>query len=310
MNDQYEGWIRAGIGQAPTLRWNYSLEGRLTHLAVAWETDEALAADDAGGLYLFDRWGTLIRMTRGHPNIRGLAFSSSGEIALVAFNETHLALFDRSLRQTWRTELYDQITAVALDPFGRHMGVALRGRQLHIMTIGRKYVAELEMVRPIRFIRFATTRPYLIAAADDGLLAGIEFLGALDWETRLFSTAGDLAINGNASLILLPSFAHGLQCFNARGRSRGTLVVEGSISRVATSFSGEVLVAATLEGNIYRLDRDGHLQWASDVGEEVASICLDADGQAATIGLARGRVLRLDWREQPWREEELGEGAL
>lgn len=310
MSDRHEGWIQAGIGQTPMLRWSSSLEGRMTHLAVAWETDETLAADDVGGLSLFDRWGTLIRMTRGYPNIRGLAVAANGETALVAFNETHLALFDRSLRERWRTELYDQITAVSLDPYGRHMGVALRGRHLHIMTVGRKYVAELEMVRPIRFIRFAMTRPYLVAAAEDGLLAGIEFLGTLDWEERLFSTSGDLAINGNASLILLPSFAHGLQCFNARGRGRGTLVVEGSISRVATSFTGDVLVAATLEGNVYRLDRDGHLVWASNVGEEVAAVCLDAEGQTATIGLARGRVLRLDWREQPLLEEGLGEETL
>ena len=299
MNSEQPEWIASAFGQPPTQYWSRPLEGGLTHLVASWETEESLVADDAGGLYVFDRAGTLRHMTRGYPHVRAVAISADGERALVAFEDRNLACFDRQLRLKWTKTLYDTILEVALDPFGRHMAVSLAGRRLHIMTTSRREIAELETQRPIRFLRFAMTHPYLVAAAEDGLLAGIEFLGRVDWEERLFATAGDMAINGNASMILLTGFAHGLQRYNGQGRNRGTFVVEGSPARLATSFSGEQIATATLEGQLYRLDRKGNLTWATAIPEEIPAICLSATGDALTVGLASGRVVRLDWRAPP-----------
>lgn len=297
MNNPPDEWMTAGTGRPPATSWTRPLEGRLTHLALAWETDEALVADDAGGLYFFDRDGTLRNMTRGYPHVRGLAISADGARALVAFEDRKLALFDRAFRVEWTTTHYDTIFSVALDPFGRHMAIGLADRHVLVMTTRRRHIAEIEATRPIRFLRFALTRPYLIAAAEDGLLTGMTFFGEIEWEERLFTTAGDLAINGNASMILLTSFAHGLQRYNAQGSNRGTYMVEGSPSRVSTSFSNGRIAAATLEGQLYRLDQKGNLHWAASAPDEIAAICLDASGDALTVGLASGRISRLDWRE-------------
>lgn len=284
-------------GRPPRQSWSHPLEGRLTHAALAWETEEVLVADDAGGLYLFDRDGTLKHLTRGYAGLRDLAISADGERALVVFEDRNMALFDRNLRSLWTKPLYDTILGVALDPFARHMAFATAGGRLHIMTTTKREIAELELTRPVRHVRFAMTHPYLNVAAEDGLLASIDFWGRIDWEERLFTTAGDLAINGNGSMILLAGFAHGIQRYNADGNNQGTFVVNGSPSLVSTSFSGEEIACATLERQIFRIDRRGKVIWRGTTSDDIVSIGLGATGQSLVVGLAEAGISRLDWHK-------------
>lgn len=291
MND---AWADDGIGTPPCTVWTFSTESRLTHLAVAWESDETLAADDAGGLSLIGPEGRLRHLTRGLTDISAVTIAATGDCAAVAYGQK-VALLDRSLSMIWSLSLYDRVTALALDPFGRHLAVALGNRDVRIYTTSRRRVADFELVRPLRFLQLSAAEPILIGAAEDGLLGAYTVGGKTIWDTHLFATCGDMVASGDGSIILLAGFAHGIQKFDRSGANRGAFVVEGTPARISTCFDGSRIAAATLERQVFLLDRGGRLLWAAVADGDIASVRCDGAGRAVTIGFVEGRVERLSW---------------
>lgn len=295
MTEASDSWLSEGVGAPPQVLWSFSTESRLTHLAHAWEADETLAADDTGGLYLFDPAGRLRQLTRGLSRIDALAFAAAGNCAAAGFDGRKVALLDRSLSVVWSLTLYDKVVGLALDPFGRHLAIALENRDVRIYTASRRRVSEAEFVRPLRFLRFCATSPTLVGAADDGLIAAFDLGGKLLWDVRLFAPCGDMAASGDLATLLLAGFAHGVQRFDAGGTNRGAFVVEGTPARVATCYDGSRIAAATIERQLYWMDRGGNLRWAAVAPDDVAALCCDASGRSAVVGFGSGRIARLGW---------------
>jgi len=295
MNDAAGTWIEQGVGTPPTIRWSFSTESRLSHLDIAWEADEVAATDDAGGVYRLDPNGRLRHVSRGLSRVGRIAFADVGTGLAAAFDERKVALLDESLAVMWSLTLYDRIVGLALDPFGKHLAGSLASRDVRIYTTSRRPIAEFEVVRPARFLKFAATEPLLIGAAEDGLLAAWQLSGKPLWDVRLFASCGDLAMSGNAATILLAGFAHGIQRFDAAGTNRGAFVVEGTPSRIATSYDGARIAAATIERQLYFLDRGGDLRWAAETPDDVVALACDAAGRSIIVGFASGLITRLGW---------------
>lgn len=289
------GWVSEGVGTPPEVQWTFLAESKLRQLSLAWEADEVWAADDAGGLYAFDANGRLRQLTRGLPNISLLSCAATGTCAAIAFDEKKVAIVDSSLKVNWSMSLYDKIVGLACDPFGRHIAVALANRDLRVYTTSRRRVAEVEVVRPLRFLQFSTTEPILIGAAEDGLLAAYQLTGRQLWDQRLFATCGDMAASGDLSTVLLAGFAHGIQRFQGTGANRGAFVVEGTPARIAMSYDGSRIAAASLEKQIYWMDRSGNLRWGSETPEDVISLHVGATGNSVVVGFAHGGITRLNW---------------
>lgn len=295
MTEPSDSWLEAGVGVPPKTLWSFSAESRLSHLDLSWEADEVLVADEAGGLSLIDATGRLRHVSRGLMKVDRVAFAESGNNLAVAYDEKKIALIDRSLAVVWSLNLYDKIVGLALDPFGKHLAVALANRDVRIYTATRREIAEFEAVRPLRFLQFAATEPLLIGAAEDGLLAAYDHEGRPKWDVRLFASCGDLTSSGDGATILLAGFAHGIQRFDRSGTNRGAFVVEGTPARIATCYDGSRIVAATVERQIYFLDRSGELRWAAEAPEDVAAVRCDAAGRSIVLGFASGRVTRCGW---------------
>jgi hypothetical protein len=289
-----DSWTEDGVGAAPATIWSCSTESKLTHLAVAWESEDTLAADDTGGLSLIGPDGRLRQLTRGLADITAISIAATGEYAAVGYGQK-IALLDRSLSMIWSLSLYDRVTGLALDPFGRHVAVALGNRDVRIYTTSRRRIADFEVVRPLKYLQFSATEPKLIAAAEDGLLAAFGIGGKPFWDMRLFANCGDLAASGDGSMILLAGFAHGIQKFDGAGTNRGAFVVEGTPARISTCYDGSRVGAATLERQVFLLDRSGNLKWASTAFGDIAAVRCDASGQSLTIGFSEGRVEKLTW---------------
>jgi hypothetical protein len=290
-----ESWVRGGVGPAPRVAWSFSTEARLTHLALAWESDEVIAADEAGGLYLLDPAGRLKAVTRGLKGVTALAFADGGNCAAVGYDGQKVALVDRNLSIAWSLALYDRVVGVALDPFGRHLAAALANRDVRIYTAARRRVADFETVRPLRFLRFSATEPKLVGAAEDGLLAAYSAAGKPLWDQRLFATCGDMAASGDVSTLLLAGFAHGVQRYDREGANRGTFVVEGTPARVSMCYDGSRIAVATLERQVYWTDRNGNLRWGGTAPDEVVAVRADGAGGSVVVGTASGRIERLGW---------------
>ncbi|MBA3314121.1 MAG: hypothetical protein H0T47_12655 [Planctomycetaceae bacterium] len=290
-----ELWADDGVGTPPRTAWSVSTESKLIHLAVAWESEDTLAADDAGGLSLIDSEGRLRQLTRGLAGITAITIAATGEYTAVGYGQK-VTLLDRALSIVWSLSLHDRIVGLALDPFGRHLAVALGNRDVRIYTTSRRRIAEFEVVRPLRFLQFSATEPKLIVAAEDGLLAAYTIEGQPHWDMRLFATCGDMTASGDGSMILLAGFAHGVQRFDASGTNRGAFVVEGTPARISTCYDGSRIAAATLERQVFLLERSGNLRWAANAFDDVVAVRCDATGRSLTVGFAEGRVEKLSWR--------------
>ena len=288
-------WTGNGAGTPPTVEWAGATESRLTHLVYAREAAETVVADDAGGLTVFDPAGRLRQMTRGLPQIGCLAVADVGGAIAVAYDERRVAWLEESLATRWSLSLYDTVTGLAFDPFGRYLAIALANRDVQVYTADRGKAASFEAVRPLRFLAFSATQPQLIGAADHGLLGAWTPGGKPLWDTRLWTTCGDMAASGDGQTLFVAAFAHGVQRFDGEGTNRGTIIVEGTPGRLATSFDAGRLSVATLEHQLYRLDAHGNLLWRATAPDDIAAIQSDGPGERLLVGLASGRMLCLRW---------------
>ena len=290
-----DSWMENGIGSAPLREWSFRTDGALVAVARGLESGETVAADNAGGLYWFDATGELGQVSRGLEGVLDVAMSALGNVAVVAYNHSRLAWLDDRLSTAWSIELHNNITSIAVDPFGRHVAVGLADRLVRIYSSRRRVLSEFETVRPLHYLSFCATEPLLIGGADHGVLAAYEMSGQLRWDTRLWSACGDMTTNGDCDTIFLAAFAHGVQRYDGAGSNRGTYVLEGTPMRVSVNFEGSRLVVSTVERHLYRLDGQGRMLWAAQAPEDITTVVSDATGGRMLVGMKSGQLLQLSW---------------
>jgi len=296
MNAPFPEWLTSGQGLAPQPRWSYSTDAPLATLCLARESGDIVAGDDTGAVVRLDRRGRLTAITRGFHPICEMAISDDGQNAVLVVNQDELHWITKDLKVKWSLNLQTPILAVALDPFGHHAAVCLENNKTYIYTSRKKRIAEIESVRPLRFLQFTAAKPAFIAAAEYGLLCQYTLQGREIWNEKLWSHVGNLCITGDGETILLAGFNHGIQVFESDGAARGSYVVEGTPQRVSASYAPRRVVAATLEQHLYWLDSDGELLWASSAPEEITHVHCDPLGNWVICGLASGPIYRLDWK--------------
>jgi hypothetical protein len=246
-------------------------------------------------LYRLDRNGRITCMTRGFKHLRHLAWSDTATFGGAVLGEEMLCRFDQKLQITWTRPLPGTIHAITMDAYGNFLAAALETG--HNMVIGneQQIVCEFPSIRPLHFLRFLVMDRDLMGAANYGVLQRQHFNGEPAWAEKLLNTVGDLAITGNGRLSYLASFSHGVQVYDAEGYNHAAYVVKGSPSRLSTSFDGSVIVVATQENYLYRLNPQGHLIWAAEAPEAILGLHCDPLGQGFVCGFESGRVIRFDW---------------
>jgi hypothetical protein len=296
MSDSTPEWITHGRGEAPELRWSFGCDAPLAALALAREAGEVLAADTAGGLYLLTRQGRIIALTRGLHSVEMIAWSDSGDGGFAVLGESAVCRLSRQLEVEWSLEFPDSVLAIAAAPYGGQVCVSLANGANHVFDARKSRVSSFETMRPLSFLQFVAVEPAIIGAAEYGLLCCHELGGGEIWNEKLWTNVGALSVTGDGRTILLAAFNHGIQSFDGDGTNRGSYIVDGTPSRVATSFVRKRLVASTVERHLYWLDADGEMLWAADVPEDVTGLACDPLGNWLVCGFASGHVVRLDWR--------------
>lgn len=295
MTEPEEQWLDGGRGLGPEWTWSFTADAPLVGLDLARETGETLVADTAGSVYLLDRRGRVVTLSRGLHALDEIAWSDAGELGAVVVDDHVLHVLSRQLRITWSYEFQQAILAIAVDPFGRHFACCLAGGETRILNASRKTVSRFETSRPLAFIRFVATETDLIAAAESGQIFRIELDGTPLWRESCWSNIGDLAITGDARTVLIAGLNLGIQRFDGDGNSQGTYVIEGTPNRVAVSFALRRLITSTVENSVYWLDSEGEILWAADVPESIRTLRCDPFGTGIVCGFESGRVVRLDW---------------
>ncbi|MEX0718308.1 MAG: hypothetical protein WD066_17065 [Planctomycetaceae bacterium] len=289
-----DDWLVAETGDSPRRHWSFAADAPLVALETARETGETILADSSGGLYRLDRNGRVAGVTHGFHGIRRLCWSDVGGGA-VLIDEARLMRLDPDLGVAWSIELRDAARAIAIDPHGHYVAAALANGETLIFDPAKRRIARYETIRPLSFLRFLTTAPAILGAADHGLLCRHRIDGTEEWNVRLWSSVGDLSVTDDGETLYLAAFNQGIQTFDGQGSTRASLVVEGTPERIDATARPRRLVAATIEQHLYWLDETGDLLWAAAMPERAVAVRCDPLGRSITCGFETGRALRLVW---------------
>ncbi|HUG93859.1 MAG TPA: hypothetical protein VML55_23725 [Planctomycetaceae bacterium] len=300
MNPSAPDWLSEGLGDGPPprLRWSFTTDGPLVDLAVARETGDVLAGDETGGLYRLDRRGRVQGVSRGFRSLDGLAWSDTGRHGAAILGRETVCLYDNRLEIQWRIDLRDTVTALAIDPRGNYVGIGLEGRRVAVYTAAKQRVARFATLRPLTKLVFLVSVPELLGAAEAGLLGRFRLNGDEVWAGTDWSNIGDLCATTDGSTVFVAAFTHGIRIVSAAGQSSGAYLVEGTPARVATTASGQRLIAATVERRLYWMDAEGSLLWTTTLPDDVVRLACDPLGRWTICGLAGGRIVRLDWPDE------------
>jgi hypothetical protein len=288
-------WLKQGQGTRPRLSWSLSTDAPLVALKLARETGDVLAADAIGGLYHINRAGKIANLTHGPSPIRSIAWSDTGAGGIALVGDEKLYWFNqRLLFQGW-LEHSEPVLAVALEAHGNYAAVSLSSATNVIYDANRKCVRRFSSLQPLIALEFLVNRPAIIGVAEYGLLCAHAFTGEEEWQQQLWANVGDLSVTGDGRTILLACYSHGIQCHDADGRQVGSYQLGGTVSRVSTGYIAGHIAGATVERHFYYIGTDGQVEFQAVLPDDVCRVICDPFGRAVIVGLASGRIDRLDW---------------
>lgn len=288
-------WLSDGTGRPPSMRWSFVLDAPLQVMDLSAEAGTLLVADQSGGMYLLDRSGKIVSMTRGFQEIRNLAWAQRGTSGIAILGENRVVSLTAALKIEWSVDLNESATAVAVAPFGEHYAVSLANGMNYILRSDRKQLAKFEAERPIHFSRFLETRTDLIATAQYGFIGRYSFDGNLIWHNKTFSNVGAMATTCDGSLVALAMFSHGIQKYSRSGDAAGRFALEGTPHLIAITPDARRIAIATLENHLYWINTNGDLLWAATAPETIRQLRVAPVGETMYLGFQSGRLLTLNW---------------
>lgn len=285
----------------PEVFWTVTTEAPLRGFRLARESVQLFAWDDAGNLYLFDQLGNRLWASRAAGRVRQASISDDGSLVAVVGDPRRLWLLDAELELQADRETPPDPVSVAVDPHGRYAIVTSQGPRSQIYNRHGKPVGQIETLQPLAHVAFVPNRPLLIGAAGHGSLFGIELSGSgsklsaeVAWRQSLISSVGRIDVNGDGGMILATCFSHGLQRFDAEGRSEGAYHIGGTAMMASPDFLGRSIAAATQEGDLVLLNRAGNVRWKTTLPRPAVALEIDALGRFLFYGLGTGEISRLD----------------
>lgn len=288
-------WLQDGQGIPPTLRWAFSTEAPLVALDMGRESGEVLAADETGGLYRLDRRGQLLTVSRGLRGVRAVAWSDTNAAGAAIVGERKVFRLNGQLEAVWSVELPEVALGVALAPFGRQMAISLANGGNLVLGEQSEQLTVFETIRPLKWIQFLANAPVLIGAADYGQICAHRLNGQQLWSEKSFTSLGEMCAAADGETIFLAGFNQGIQSLNGDGSTGDSYLIEGTVCRVSCSLNADRIAAATMERQLYWLDSDAQLLWATEVDDEIVRVICDPLGEWLLCGLRSGHIVRLDW---------------
>jgi hypothetical protein len=261
----------------------------------AAEAGTLLVADRSGGLYRFDRRGKVTALSRGFHEIRGLTWADRGNTGTAVLGENRIVFLAQDLSIEWSVELSETIVSSAIAPFGEHLLVSLANGLNYLLRSDRKRLARFETARPIRFARFLHSEPACILAAEYGFVGKFDFQGLQQWEQKLWSNVGGMAVSSDGKVIALALYGHGIQKYTPAGDPTGTYMVEGTPHTIGVSETGHRLAVGTLENHLYWIDAAGQMLWAGTAPQAIKFLAAAPVGETLIVGYEEGRLEALQW---------------
>lgn len=283
--------------------WNVTTERSLCGMQLARETGHLLAWDENGTLSFFDPQGRATASWRCPRPLHAAACSDDGQTAAAQARDGTLYWLDGRLRTKREHPAVPGPLALALAPHGDYAVVTSTLGPPRLFDTSGRPAGMLNTSQPLAFIQFLPEQPYLVAAAEQGLVASYHFDGRARWEDTFLAPVGGIAATGNGSILLAACFGSGVQRYSGRGDVEGTYRLAGHPARITSTYGPEMFAIATTEGQLNVLDYAGHIIWNGVIKEQALAIAFDALGRCLYVGYPRGEIVCLHWAEPSGQQE-------
>jgi hypothetical protein len=274
------------------------LNGRSRGLAVVREKGWLLAWDDKHWLHLFNRSGQRQAQARPADALVAAACSEEGTAYVVLGSGGELSWLAPDLTPRWAYPLGHRGVAVAVDPFGQYLAASdVRGNLYFFDRQGRA-LCQVQSARPLHHLAFVPAAPFVVGAADYGLVACYDLMGRCVWVDGLVAHIGALAVSGDGEQIVLACFTEGIQRYDLKGKKQERIVTPEPARLAALSFDGRVILWAGLSPGVVLQDRKGYVLGEHREEKPAAALGLGALADIAALALANGRVLVFELGER------------
>ena len=292
---------RAATRLEPSTAWTLVTESPLLGLSLAREAGVLLAWDEGRRLELYDYAGERVLSARAPERIVTAAISDDGGLVAVLLEGPRLLLLSGELEPMADRPTISEAHALSVDPHGRYVVVASKASQAQFYTKYGKTAGKFTTPQAIAHARFVPDRPMLVGASVYGSLFGIDLdargttLSAeIDWQQRMLSGIGRLAVTGDGGMILASCYTHGVQRYDARGHNEGSYHLGGTASHAVPDFAGRLIAVATTEGELSILNSGGNVRWKTQLPRGPNALEFDALGRHLYYGMSTGEVTRID----------------
>jgi hypothetical protein len=227
------------------------------------------------------------------------AISDDGS-AVATVEEQSIEWLRRDFSPRWRRPSVPKPTSLALDSHGRCLAVADSGNRLQLYDKGGRPIGEpLSTPRPLYHLHFLAAEPYLVGAADFGMLLAVDLRSRQWlWQDSPVIHLGDLTASGRGGTIALGCFSEGVRRYDLAGKQRPPLATPEPCRYAAITYDGRRLLVGTIFGLVCAMDDDGGQRFEQRFDQPLIGLGLTALGDAGVIALAHGRVVVLDFSEE------------
>lgn len=249
-----------------------------------------------GQIQILNHRAKLVRRAVGFDGVQQIHVADSGEYAIAAMTGGRIVCLDAKLKRVWQTSLTGEVLGMGISPYGSHAAICTESSSLHMVSIDKKEIAQVEVTRPLNFVSFLHEEPLLIGAAEFGHLVCYDLKGRLQWDERVANNVGQMVVSGCGKRIMLAAFALGIQVYTKSGRLKESHSFDGEIAEIAGSSTRKRLAARTLDERLCWIDYEGNMKWSADLSSDpVSKMCVGPMGDRMFMATKSGQLLHLLW---------------
>ncbi|HKI33456.1 MAG TPA: hypothetical protein VKA46_16495 [Gemmataceae bacterium] len=279
--------------------WSLATGAPPCGVVLARESGQVLAWDENHWLYLLNSRGERQGQARPLSALAAACLADDGSALGVAGARGEVGRLAPDLTPRWQRTLRHPAVAVAVDPFARRLAVSDSKGGLFVFDRDGRLLWEAHQPRPLHHLAFVPEAPFLLGAADFGLVVSLEAAtGQLVWRDGLAVHCGALAVSGDGEVIVLACFSDGLRRYGRGGANKGHVTTAEPCRLAALSFDGRLALVAGRANRLLLLDTHGKVLGIHLLERPAVALALAALGERAVVALTDGGVLALDLRSR------------
>jgi len=270
--------------------WKERPAGDTTFSGVLISTDGSLVF--AGGNQLFVRsWDGDIRW--GGLSGSVATMSTDGNYIVSAIND-NVRKVNRTGTEIWNRITGSPFRAVAVSCDGSLVIAADNRGFTRSWTIDGKNLGVNNDTDQVKRIEISPSQSLVVVSSEDKLKVFSPTMNLI-WENDTFGNLDSfIAFTADSSTLILAG-ENRVSSFTSTGSQNWVKeITKDAIIDMACSDDGSTIVLGSQDGNVWVLNKDGHVQWKYPAGAWVNSVGVSRDGSVIAAGALDGTVYILD----------------